>query len=197
MRTVPVPRSHPACVYPCLLARPCHARPARGPQIQGPSERISTKPTSQPRPASSSPSPHPCRMHPGPLLPFVYFWSLPLAAPIPCLIRNLEAGDNTCVLKYELVPSYEAGLQVEQQTPQGVLVCDHAGRVINKLSLWSRFLLHSSAPGGDLRCCLGGDVRNRERCFVHVDFPRWSADRRYHCGCSSRYCPPGHPPPWR
>ena len=24
---------------------------------------------------------------------------------------------------------------VEQQTPQGVLVCDHAGRVINKLSL--------------------------------------------------------------
>ena len=29
----------------------------------------------------------------------------------------------------------ETEILVEQQTPQGVLVCDHAGRVINKLSL--------------------------------------------------------------
>ena len=28
----------------------------------------------------------------------------------------------------------ETEILVEQQTPQGVLVCDHAGRVINKLS---------------------------------------------------------------
>jgi len=29
----------------------------------------------------------------------------------------------------------ETEILVEQQTPQGVLVCDHAGRVIHKISL--------------------------------------------------------------
>ena len=41
----------------------------------------------------------------------------------------------------------EIKILVEQQSPQGVLVCDHAGLVINKFSLSGQA---SAAHGGDI-----------------------------------------------
>ena len=55
----------------------------------------------------------------------------------------------------------ETEILVEQQTPQGVLVCDHAGGVINKLSLdgmkWPCLRINENplSPLKDLRTSSG------------------------------------------
>ena len=53
-------------------------------------------------------------------------------------LRDLTDFDDTRCKTYKRRKNVwcvrETEILVEQQPPQGVLVCDHAGRVINKLS---------------------------------------------------------------
>ena len=58
----------------------------------------------------------------------------------------------TSFCRWSLGPCKEAGvcvrkteILVEQHPPQGIFVCDHAGLVINKFSLWA---LRSTTPHG-------------------------------------------------
>jgi hypothetical protein len=50
-------------------------------------------------------------------------------------MKDLKDFDDTRCTTYRRRIDGETEILVEQQPPQGVFVCDHAGRVINEFSL--------------------------------------------------------------